>query len=312
LQQSHKLKLYLAPLSGFTDSPFRRICKKFGADFVYSEMISSYGLVLDNKKTKNYLYYTDLEKPIIFQIFGGDAEVMRNATKKIKGEGIAYIDINFGCSVKKVLKQGAGAYLLKDKDRAIKIIKEVVKISPYPVSIKIRKGFEKNDDSGLYLSQKAEELGVKMICVHPRYAKQGFSGSADWDFIKKVKGKLKIKVVGNGDVKTQYDAKKMYELTACDGIAIGRAALTDPSIFKKIKNFFNGNPVRDLTLKEKVKIALSHLAEETKLKGEEKTLKYMRKNLYSYFKGLKNAKEIRKEINKITDYLHLKRFLESL
>lgn len=300
----------LAPLAGYTNFAFRKICKEWGADLVFTELISSYGICYANEKTKKYFYFTEQEKPIIIQIFGSDPYIMAKAAEKINLINAEGIDINMGCSVPKVIKQKAGAALLQDFSLALKIVKEVVKISTIPVSIKIRKGWKNNENEVLNFLQEAENAGIKLVSVHPRYAVQKFSGSADWDFIKKVKEKLNIKVFASGDIKSGEDAKKVLTQTNCDGILIGRAALGNPWIFKQIKNYLKKeNYNLNISLEEKIKTVIKHINYNLQQDEEKKVIREMKKHLHSYFKGERNCSWLKQEINKINNFIELKEVL---
>ena len=224
----------LAPLAGITNLPFRLLAKEAGCGMVCSEMISANGLIHQSKKTLQLMDSALREKPLSVQIFGSKPEVMAEAAKIIEMAGADILDINFGCSVKKVVKTGAGVGLMRTPDVAASVITAVRKAVRIPVTIKIRSGWVGSGEQALEIARIAETCGADAISIHPRTATQGFGGSADWSLIKKVKMQASIPVIGNGDITCAEDAVRMLETTGCDGVMVGRAAIGNPSIFSLI------------------------------------------------------------------------------
>lgn len=292
--------LILAPMAGVTDLPFRIICKKYGnPGLVCNEMVSSKAITFEDEKTLKMLHLEESERPISMQIFGSDPQIMGEATKVIcKIADI--VDINMGCPAPKVVKNGDGSKLLLDLDLAEKIIQEVVKNSTKPVTLKIRKGWDKEHIVAVKLAQIAEKNGIDAITVHGRTRDEFYMGIADWDIIRQVKENVKIPVIGNGDVKNAEDAKKMFEETGCDGIAIGRASLGNPLIFKEIALNLGENVLNnDFSLKNKFQIIMEHFQILMSEKGEYTAVREIRKHVAWYVKGLKNATVVKNKINKV-------------
>ncbi len=234
---------FLAPMAGVTDKPFRTICKQFGANFMYTEFVSSEGIIRNNKKTIDYMKFDDFERPFGIQIFGNKVDSMVKASQiieeKMKPD---LIDLNFGCPVKKVVSKGAGASLLKNIDLMIEMAEEIVNNTNLPITAKIRSGWDKSNINALEIARRLETTGIKALTIHPRTAKMLYSGKADWNIISEIKNVIKIPVIGNGDVKNSSDAVKMFNETNCDGIMIGRGALGNPWIFKDMnENISFGN-----------------------------------------------------------------------
>jgi nifR3 family TIM-barrel protein len=231
----HDNPTILAPLAGITNLPFRRIAKRGGAGIVCSEMISANGLVHRSQKTYQMLDTHPDEKPLSVQIFGSDPAIMAEAAKIVEASGSADIlDINFGCSVRKILKSGAGAALMKIPDKARAILKAVRNAIRIPLTIKIRSGWDASGKDAMLISQIAQDCGVDAIAVHPRTASQGFSGKADWAIIAEVRKSVSIPVIGNGDIVSPEDAIRMTDMSGCDAVMIGRAAIGNPYIFSQI------------------------------------------------------------------------------
>jgi tRNA-dihydrouridine synthase B len=230
--------VFLAPMAGLTDKPFRQVCKSFGAGVVYTEFVSSEGIVRENDRTLDYMRFDDKERPIGVQIFGHDPEVLARSARFIE-ENLKpdIIDLNFGCPVAKVVKRGAGAAVMKDLDQLEKIAKWVARAVSTPVTAKIRAGWDKGHIVAAEAARRLEGAGVSLVTVHPRTAKQQYGGTADWRIIAEVKQAVNIPVIGNGDIRSPEDAKRMLEETQCDGIMIGRAATGRPWIFRDVLRF---------------------------------------------------------------------------
>lgn len=234
----------MAPLAGVTNLPFRLMAKEMGAGLVVSEMVSANGLIYDSDKTYRLMESRPEEKPLAIQLFGSDPAVMAEAARRVAETGVEIIDINCGCSVKKVLKTGSGSALMGTPELAREIFKAVKEAIAIPLTVKMRSGWDASGDDALLLARYAEEVGVDAVAVHPRTAKQGFGGQADWSVIKRVKEALSIPVIGNGDILSPEDALGMFDATGCDAVMIGRAAIGDPAIFKRTNALLSGTIVK--------------------------------------------------------------------
>ena len=292
--------IILAPMAGVTNLPFRTICKKFGPGLVCTEMASSKAIFHNDQKTKR-LFNTEGEKrPISFQIFGSDEETMGYAANYVSNFA-DILDINMGCPAPKVVKNGDGSRLLLDLEKARKIMESVIKNSKVPVTLKIRKGWDKDHIVAVEIAKIAEKVGISAITVHGRTRTEFYSGKADWDIIRKVKENVSIPVIGNGDVIDEETALEMFEKTNVDGIMIGRGAFGNPWIFKKIIHFLEtGEKLPEPAKEEKLAIMKEHIKLAIQEKGEI-AVKELRKHIAWYTKNLKNSSEFRSSINKIED-----------
>ena len=291
--------IFLAPMAGVTDYSFRIICKEHGAGIVYSEFVSAHGIIRKNEKTLDMIRFTDEERPIGIQIFGDEPEVMANAARFVADQFKPdIIDINYGCPVPKITKRGAGSAALKDLCLMEEITSAVVESVPQlPVTVKMRAGW----DSQRIIVEKAgnqlEKAGVKAITLHPRTTKQYFTGKADWSLIKILKQAVSIPVVGNGDIGTADDVKRMFEETGCDAVMIGRAALGNPWIFGEIKSIFENTSLPPAPLVEdRISTCRRHLNLLVENRGERVGLNLMRKHFGWYIKNFPGAGEFRKEL----------------
>jgi nifR3 family TIM-barrel protein len=294
-----KNNVVLAPMAGVCNPAFRLIAKEFGAGLVCAEMVSDKGIVHGNKKTIEMLYVDEREKPLSLQIFGGDKETLVEAAKYVDMHTNAdIIDINMGCPVPKIVSCDAGARLLLDPNKIEEIVSAVVKSVSKPVTVKMRIGW---DDDHIYVVDNAkavERAGGQAIAVHGRTRVQMYQGKANWDYIRQAKEAVNIPVIGNGDVATPEDAKRMIEETGCDGVMIGRAALGNPwMLYRTIEYLTKGELPPDPTPREKIEIALLHLDRLIKVKGEKVAVLEMRKHAAWYLKGLPASAQIRDEIN---------------
>lgn len=304
-----KNRVVLAPMAGICNSSFRRIVKQMGAGLIYCEMVSDKAIFYNNKKTIEMLQMNEEERPIVQQIFGSDKESFIEAAKFIyKNMKPDIIDINMGCPVPKVaVRAQAGSALLKDPEKIKEIVSAVVKAVPIPVTVKIRSGWDKNSINAVEVARICEDAGASAICVHPRTRSQGYSGEADWNIIKKVKENVSIPVIGNGDVKDIYSAKRMLEETGCDAVMIGRATLGNPWLVKQIVEYLetNKNPER-ITEVEKINMCLKHLEYLKEIKDEKVAVLEIRNHIAWYLKGLDGANEIKNKVyqtKKINDII---------
>ncbi|RJR52630.1 MAG: tRNA dihydrouridine synthase DusB [Desulfobacteraceae bacterium] len=293
--------LVMAPMAGYTNLPFRLMVKKLGAGLVTTEMISAMGMVMGQKKTLSYLRSHPSEKPVAVQIFGSRPEVMARAGQMAVEAGADLVDINMGCPVKKVVKTGAGAALLRDLKRVEQIVKTVRMACSVPLTVKIRTGWSPEAPVACELARIVEESGADALTVHPRFATQGFSGLADWTWISRVKELVKIPVIGNGDVLHPRAALEMREKTGCDGVMIGRGALKNPWIFREIRGLEQGVSFTEPDLSERRSFIMEHFRFLSESAGEHKAALGMRGLMLFYTKGLRNSTRFRENITKIRD-----------
>lgn len=290
--------IILAPMAGITDLPFRSVVEEFGVGLVYTEMASAKAIFYGDEKTNKLLNIKGEKRPIGVQIFGSDIESMSYATRKLSKE-FDIVDINMGCPAPKVVKNGDGSRLLKNLDLVGRIVEEVVKASSVPVTVKIRKGFNKEDVS-VEVAKIIEQAGASMLTIHGRTRDEYFSGNVDLEAIKKVKQVLHIPVIGNGNIVDEESALNMLEYTGVDGIMIGRGAMGNPWIFSKIIHYLKtGEKLKEISNERKLQIIIKHIELEVEEKGERVGIPELRKHLACYIRNLQNARKIRVEINKI-------------
>lgn len=303
----------LAPLAGITDKSMRSLCSKQGASLVYTEMVSAKGLWYGDKKTNKLLEIGEDEEKVAFQIFGSDSEIMAFAAKELNEKKNVILDLNVGCPVPKVVKNGEGSALLKRLDTLYDVVESMVKNTAKPVTAKIRMGFEINENTASETAKLLESAGVSAITVHGRTRQQYYEGKADWKAIAQVKESVKVPVIGNGDVFTGEDAVRMLNETGCDGVMIARGALGNPWIFKEANALWRGEekpaPPTD---NEKIHMAINHLALISAHKGDNIAVREMRKHVGWYIKGMKGAAAVRRQANQAVQALEMKKLLESL
>ena len=292
-----KNNIFLAPMAGITDLPFRLICEKYEPGLVVTEMVSSKALLYNDEKTKKLLNVDGEKRPISMQIFGSDEEAMAFGAKYVS-KIADIVDINMGCPAPKVTKNGDGSKLLLDLDKAGRVIDSVVKNSSKPVTLKIRLGWDKEHIVATEVAKLAETLGVSAIIVHGRTRDEYYSGKANLDEIRKVKEAVNIPVIGNGDIVDEETAKAMFEKTGVDGVMIGRAAIGNPWIFERVRYYLEtGKKLPEVSIEEKLKIIKEHFLLEIKEKGEYTGIREFRKHLAYYTKNLPNSSVFRSKIN---------------
>lgn len=298
-----KNKVFLSPMAGVTDLPFRLICKEQGCGLLYTEMINGKALCYDDENTKKMLKIEEEEHPVAVQIFGSEPDFMGRAAEIMNDYSNEILDINMGCPAPKVVKNGDGSALMKNPKLAEKVLKAVVKNSKKPVTLKIRKGWDDNSVNAVEIAKIAEACGISALAIHGRTREQFYTGKADWNIIAEIKKSLNIPVIGNGDVFTIEDSINMLDKTGCDAIMIGRGAQGNPWIFKRINHYMNtGEILPEPTLNEKISTAIKHLKLAVEEHGEYVAVREMRKHIAWYLKGLRNSARLRDEINKIEDY----------
>jgi tRNA-dihydrouridine synthase B len=301
--------LLLAPMEDVSDPPFRAVCKDNGADLMYTEFISSEGLIRDAIKSRKKLDIFDYERPIGIQIFGGDEEAMAMATQIVDTVNPDLVDINFGCPVKKVVCKGAGAGVLKDIELMVRLTEAVVKSTKLPVTVKTRLGWDENSKNVEDVAKRLQDVGIAALSIHGRTRAQMYKGEADWTLIGKIKNNpnIKIPIFGNGDIDSPEKAVEYKNRYGVDGVMIGRAAIGYPWIFNEIKHYMaTGQLLPAPTIAQRVEVCRKHLTKSVEWKGEGLGVLEMRRHYTSYFKGLNHFKEFRTKLvtlNKLEEIL---------
>ena len=301
--------IFLAPMAGITDLAFRTLARNFGSSLCFTEMISANGLVRKTHKSYEYLESSPDDKPLGVQIFGADPEILGEAAGIVTEMGADLVDINAGCPVKKVLKTGAGAALMRDPVKFADVVKSVRKVTHLPITVKIRSGWTDNEVNAIEIAAIAERCGADALILHPRTVKQGFSGTADWSLIRMVKERAGIPIIGSGDIRRPEDARAMMEETGCDGVMVARGALGNPWIFKEIITFMSSGTTSDPpSPMEREDVIRRHLDMNIRLYGKEMGIKNFRKHLLWYTKRLKGGNKFRQSavlVNEINDLLEM-------
>lgn len=307
--------LLLAPMEDVSDPPFRYVCKQYGADLMYTEFISSEGLIRDAIKSRKKLDIFDYERPIGIQIFGGDEEAMALSAKIVDATNPDIVDINFGCPVKKVVCKGAGAGVLKDIDLMVRLTKAVVKSTHLPVTVKTRLGWDESSINIMEVAERLQDVGIKALTIHGRTRAQMYKGSADWSYIAEVKNnpRIHIPIFGNGDIDSPEKALEYRNKYGVDGIMIGRAAIGYPWIFNEIKHYFKtGEYLPKPTISNRVEVCKTHLLKSVEWKGAKLGLLEMRQHYTNYFKGIPNFKDTRTKLVTLNTLEEILEVLESI
>jgi tRNA-dihydrouridine synthase B len=294
--------ILLAPMDDVTDSSFRKICKRFGADIVYSEFISSEGLIRDAKKSIRKILFTDEERPIGVQIVGHNVESMLEAAMIAESYSPEFIDINCGCPVRKVAGRGSGAGLLKDLPTLEKMIDAIVKSVKLPVTLKTRLGWDDKNLNILEVAKMCEGLGVKALTIHCRTGQQGYKGNVDWSWIPKIKSVVNIPIIANGDILTPQNVEYLFNNTGCDAVMIGRATIGNPWIFEKIKHYIKtGELIPDVNIFERIRVCIEHLKMSIDFKGEWAGVVEFRKYYAGYLRDQKHIAKVRNDLMPFTE-----------
>lgn len=298
-----KGNLVLGPMAGVTDLPFRLLCKEQGADLIYTEMVSAKGIYYNNKNTESLITIEEAERPISLQLFGSDPEIMSEMALRLCMEERPFdiIDINMGCPVPKVTGNGEGSAMMKNPKLAGEVVEAVAKKIPKPVTVKIRKGFDKDEDTAVEFAKRMEACGAAAIAVHGRTREQYYSGKADWECIRRVKEAVSVPVIGSGDVFTPEDAKRMVTETGCDGIMLARGVRGNPWLFRQIKTYLEtGKRLEKPKIEELAAMIERHGKLQLEFKGEYLGIREMRKHIAWYTAGYPDSAALRRRVNEIT------------
>ncbi|MDS1030979.1 tRNA dihydrouridine synthase DusB [Bacillota bacterium LX-D] len=301
-----------APIAGVSDKAFRLLAKEHGCHLVFTEMISDKALLFNNPKTYQLLDLEGEKYPIAVQIFGSEPEIMAKAAQIVARSGAAIIDINMGCPTPKIVRNGEGAALMRKPELAFQIVESVVKSVDIPVTVKIRKGWNDQEQNAVVFAQGLEAAGAQCITIHGRTRDQLYSGKADWDIISQVVQAVKIPVIGNGDIFEPLDAQEMMKKTNCAGVMIARGSFGNPWLFSRTIAFLDGKLLPEPSWEERITTAIRHLELVVAFKGEAIGVKEMRKHIAWYVKGGPNAARIREKINRLDEFSSVKKFLQNI
>lgn len=305
--------LILAPMAGVTDLPFRLLCREQGAGLLCMEMVSAKAILYNNRNTKTLLTTDPQENPVSLQLFGSDPDIISEAAKRIEELPFDILDINMGCPVPKVVKNGDGSALMKQPELAGKIIEKTVRAVRKPVTVKLRKGFDDAHVNAAEMAHIAQESGAAAVAVHGRTREQYYSGKADWDIIRQVKEAVSIPVIGNGDIRTAEDVAAMHRKTGCDGFMIARGAEGNPWIFAQILHFFRtGEVLPRPSFAEVTETLLRHAAMQIRWKGEYTGIREIRRHAAWYTAGYRNSSKLRGRINEVETFEQLKELFEEV
>jgi tRNA-dihydrouridine synthase B len=288
--------LILAPMAGITELPFRRLARQEGCALVVTEMVSANGLVHGTKKTVGLMVSHPSERPLSVQIFGADPEVMKEAAHVVQSVGADLIDVNLGCSVRKIIRLGAGAALMREPERLETILKAIRSEVSLPLTVKMRTGWEPSGEQAIRAASIAEYCGVDAVAIHPRTAIQGFSGSADWSLIARLKDAVSVPVIGNGDIHRPEDVLRMQRETGCDGIMIGRASIGNPWIFTQALDLIHSRPPRRPDLPKRLHTVLRYIEYSVDHFGESRAVPMMRSRVGWFTKGIPHSSRFRATI----------------
>ena len=303
----------LGPMAGVTDLPFRLLCREQGAGLLCMEMVSAKAIYYNNRNTESLLEIHPDEKPVSLQLFGSDPKIMSEMAKRIEERPFAILDINMGCPVPKVVKNGEGSALMKEPKLVYDIVSSIVKAIEKPVTVKIRKGFDDEHVNAVEIAKIIEEAGASAVAVHGRTREQYYSGKADWDIIRQVKEAVSVPVIGSGDVTSPQKAEEMVRMTGCDGIMIARGAQGNPWIFSELISYEEMGQVPPRPDKDELRrMLLRHARLQLEYKGEYCGIREMRKHVSWYTKGVANAARLRDQINQVETYGELENLLTSL